>query len=348
MKKFIKSIFLAVFTVTVIGCSSPSGAEISSGSGGSGEPEKLDYWYQFPVDAHTLLKATKDSEYIYFGVFPQTKKEDTVTVDENDKVEMGTDNFYYKGDDKNYYAKVGVDYYQVEPIMWRVLTNNYNNTGNALLLAEKILAGEVPFFDASNFTRNTNIYPNNYMHSQIRAYLNGISYMAFKEEDNDKWLGKGFLQLAFTKSAQSKIFDTCVINDGDSTSDAAGNLTKADGSSTGYKTNYTCDPTIDKIFLLSEQEVTTTEYGFAKYNEYKGDGTTIKSTRIKVTTDFASANKAHMSTEPGFGGWWWLRSPMCTDKSYCRNVLEGGKLETGSGCNTSEIGVVPALTIKLQ
>lgn len=314
--------------------------------------------YETPVDSETGADATSTSKYIYFGVFPKTvlPEGSTVTVDETDSVTMGA-NTYYKGNDGNYYAKVKEDcydssgytytdkttvkqsransyrYFKVEPIKWRVLTINYK--GKALLLADDILTSKVPYYNCNSYynTRtvgsDTNIYPNNYKYSQIRAYLNGLDYYYDQSSTSTvkktDYTGKGFLQTAFTAIAQSKIAETVVDNSEETTGDS--------------KNTYACANTTDKIFLLSQKEVSTV-YDFAAYTSWGKENARI------VTTDYAKANHAFQSSTDGYGGIWWLRSPNYNDSDYARYVNFDG-LANYKGTVRSFIGVVPALSISL-
>ena len=110
----------------------------------------------------------------------------------------------------------------------------------------------------------------------------------------------------------------------------------------GMDEKYACGPTDDKIFLLSEYEVT--KYSKEAYNS-SGAG----NSRIRVTTDFAKANNAYQyTTDDGYGGYWWLRSPSYGRCNRARDVCYDGDAD-GSGYVTSlDNGVVPALSIKLQ
>lgn len=331
-------------------------------------------WCETPIDTETGLAATASSKYIYFGVFPRTvlPSDSTVTVDENDKVEMGA-NTYYKGSDGEYYAKAlenaygtGAEYkykngeqskqkdadsyryFKVEPIKWKVLATTYDIDGEAgsatgaLLLAEDILTANVPYYEDYKNNRTIDgktVYPNNYKYSQIRAYLNGLTYQG-QSGEVAKWNGKGFLQAAFTESAQSKIVTTTVDNSGASTTDATGYLTEADGSNSSFPTDYTCGTTSDKIFLLSEREVTTTAYGFAAYSS-SGTG----NARIRKPTDYAKANYAYQDSTTGYGGCWWLRSPNYYSSNGARYVDDGGNANYYHSVYYPNYGVVPALSI---
>lgn len=301
--------------------------------------------------------------YVYFGDWPQSvlPVTSTVTVDETVSVTMGA-NTYYFGSDGNYYAKcfekacgTGAEYkyhdgtqpgtggtttryFKVEPIKWRVLTDNYS--GKKLLLAEEILTASVPYYNynSSSNTRtvgsDTNIYPNNYKYSQIRAYLNGLDYYydtsSNKTTPKTDYTGKGFLQTAFTQNAQGLIVETVVDNSSETTG----------YSESTYATEYACENTTDKIFLLSESEVINSDYGFAAYNSC-GKG----NTRIRFPTDYAKANYAFQKSTESNGGSWWLRSPDYYYNQYVRRVCYDG--DAGLNCYVSktDYGVVPALSI---
>ena len=323
--------------------------------------EEIAELYSTPVDAETGLAATSDSTYIYFGVFPKTvlASTSTVTVDESTSVTMGA-NTYYKGSDGEYYAKVtenpydsyytysddstvssgSTRYFKVEPIKWRVLTNDYNSTGKALLLAEDILTANVPYYVSisSREIGEASVYANNYKYSTIRAYLNG----SYESDDTQTttYKDKGFLQTAFTAVAQELIATTTVDNSGESTTDATGSLIKADGTNSSFPTDYTCANTNDKIFLLSEKEVTTTGNGFESYSS-TGKG----NARIRVNTDYAKANYAYQYTTAGYGGWWWLRSPLFLDSNNALGINASGLAECDFEVKCTDGGIVPALCI---
>ena len=324
-------------------------------------------WCESPVDAVTGLAATSSSTYVYFGVFPKTvlPLDSTVTVNEEDFVEMGT-NIYYKGSDGEYYAKVlenaygtgaqykyenkveqvkqksagSYRYFKVEPIKWKVLTTTYDIDGEAgsatgaLLLAENILTANVPYEDDRNNRTidGKTVYPNNYKHSQIRAYLNGLTYQG-QIGEIAKWNGSGFLQTAFTEAAQEKISTTEVDNRAETTG----------YKESTYATAYACENTNDKIFLLSESEVINSSYGFAAFNS-SGKG----NARIRFPTDYAKANYVYQSSTDGNGSYWWLCSPLYDDCKRARQVDVDGYACSTDYVDYTPFGVVPALSIQLQ
>ena len=305
-----------------------------------------------------------DSEWTYvaFGDWPQTIKDKDVIVDETKGLQMGMFT-YYLGSDGNYYVKVTAQpllnsykysdetdvikdeegYFKVEPIVWRVLTDDYKvpgedgelqSTGQALLLAENILTGGVKW-DSYN----------NYKKSNIRKWLNGNSG---SEEVSDYNGDAGFLQTAFTKTARDQIADTKVDNSATSTlPNELGFVQKKDYWNDGVNQN-ACENTTDKIFLLSEQEATKKEYGFAWYDVCVADERGTKtSTRIRVTTDYAKATGASQANGNVLGGLWWLRSPYY-DKYYARRINQLGNADDYTFSQYLEMGVVPALSISLQ
>ena len=114
---------------------------------------------------------------------------------------------------------------------------------------------------------------------------------------------------------------------------------------------YTCTNTEDKIFLLSEREVSTSKYGFADYSE-SGTG----NSRIRFPTDYAKAKYAYKSYKAEEGGNWWLRSPhySASNQALCVeydgdlvNMRVGGVPKTPAAGYVSdeEYGIVPALSI---
>ena len=256
----------------------------------------------------------KSYDIVTFGSFPQSEKtDDTITVNES---ELKTAGFYtyYKGSDGEWYAKLNSKYYKVEPIKWRVLTTDYNGNGKKLLLAENILINKA--YHAS--------LNNNYENSSIRAYLTG-----------------DFLTTAFTQAEQDAIATTTVVNNAASTNPDGNDKLWNNGDN-----QYASDtPTSDKIFLLSEQEVTKADYGFAAYNEYMGDGTHDDSTRIRITTAFAKDSGAYQNDTEGYGGYWWLRSPHCDVCDVARRVYHDGHAISNYPVNDDSTGVVPALCL---
>ena len=232
-----------------------------------------------------------------------------------------------------------------ESIKWRVLTTNYDHDndpstpGKKLLLAENILLG-IKYYDYQTVDRridNKTIYPNNYEYSRVRAYLNGLSYQK-KSSDNstqildESFVNNGFLQIAFTTEEQEAIVTTTVINDERSTNPYE--------DATYMKDNMCASdiPTLDKIFLLSFQEVTNTEYGFMQYGASNNE-------RLRNTTHYSyTKNGVSNNVDGAVGpGMWYLRSAD-KDSRYAVGVDGLGRACIRPHVNTI-YGVVPALCI---
>ncbi|MCR4843496.1 MAG: DUF6273 domain-containing protein [Bacteroidales bacterium] len=266
-------------------------------------------------------------------------------------------------------------YFKVEPIKWRILTSNYNGTGKKLLLAEVALTcepfndtwGDYAMFEGIDGTQHyftldvtlrqlkdgSYIQHNNYEHSRIRAFLNGIAYLQGDENayvkgtppvtrTNDEFVGRGFLQTAFSPEAQSKIATTTVDNSSRKNAGLSivqeltvldakiyeGNLyyEKGENHKRTYFPKFTSNNTKDKVFLLTPADVIRKDYGFTEVppkvtpdnamnhfflgKTWKASetSTTYKGQR-RTLTDFTRAHGAlHFDDE--ISTFWWLRTPI--------------------------------------
>ncbi|MEE3313143.1 MAG: DUF6273 domain-containing protein [Treponema sp.] len=281
-----------------------------------------------PLPAGTDGTAGTDWTYVLFGAWPQTIKANDVEVDESKSVDVGMFT-YYKGSDGAWYVKIkenacgngykysdetevaradanSYKYFKVEPIKWRVLTEDYNGSGRKLLHSEKILI-------AHKYAPSSN----NYENSLIRSWLNGY-----------------FFTTAFTSAEQNRIAFTDVDNSARSTNPDVKPYYFDSG-----RNEFACDNTRDKIFLLSGQEVTTESYGFAT------DHLLNDAIRIRMPTDFAKASGASLDSTAGYCGKWWLRSPS-NDQYQRVSSIRGGYGYSWEYAEKTYVGVVPALCIK--
>lgn len=268
---------------------------------------------------------------------------------------LGNDGYYYVSCDENASSsttkyKDGTTaaqnstskrWFKVMPVKWLVIDKSYDVDGTKgsstakLLVSENILTGNIPFFEYDNSSVNrkigsTTVNANDYENSEIRAYLNGKSYvkMVFEGQSitESKWNSKGFLQTAFGSSAQKNIIKTYVDN----------NINQADKS---YGTGPVSNDTEDSIFLLSYKEMTSSSYGFLS-----GDG--ADTPRTRSVTDFAVANHVTKNATSGYGSWW-LRSPKLTQTEFSSCTSMSGTLTVNSTKN-KESGVVPVLAINFD
>ncbi len=236
-------------------------------------------------------------------------------------------------------------YFKVEPIKWRVVDSDFDHDlnsatgGKKLLVAETILTGNINFYDYDNKMRLNDeqkekyekakasgalklagdlvidiiknagtIYPNNYKHSKIRAFLNGICYEirpndAIEQSISYIYKDKGFLQTAFTDKAQAFIEITTVDNSKDTA------VTKMDNY-----IDYSCENTYDKVFLLSYKEILNKNYNLT-YNGNSHFSTSGFDTyeRISLLTDYAKANYVW---EKNNAGMFFYRTPVYRNSTY--------------------------------
>ena len=284
---------------------------------------------------------TREGDYIYFGEYPQTLKADSVTITSTTD-ERG----YYLGDDGCYYAKVSADphyndftfstgasitkgtvyYFKVEPIRWRILSEE---NGEAFLLCDSIidvLPYQWDFYDRYQTYYNNadgvpeGTYANNYKYSEIRA-----------------WLNTTFYETAFSALQQEIILITEVDNSAKSTN-PHGNETAHNGG----VNEYVCENTNDKIFLLSQEEATNEAYGFSSSES-------ADESREMITSDYSRALGALMiTTEDYYGnGWWYHRSPDCNRSGYAYRSSTDGHCNSSIWVDYTNLGTVPALRIQL-
>ena len=283
-----------------------------------------------------------NGSYLLFGYYPQTIIANDVTIVNEEQPES---NGYYLGDDDEYYARVSADpyessytfsdgsriasgteyYFKVEQLKWRILDEDYNGTGNALIVCDTAV-DVVPYrtyytpFGSYFYAREDGIiltdptatvgqgvdsqyrvYANNYKHSEIREYLNNTFY-----------------NTAFNGEEKSYIVTTTVDNSLESTNNNGG--------------QYVCENTFDNVFALSYSEADLLDY-MAFYN-----------------TDYTLASHACNDTAGTYAdtGWAWLRSPYddrYDGRSACL-VIYGGY--SNVFVNSDILGVVPALQIQLS
>ncbi len=274
--------FLAAFIISCTNTSAPEKSEKdktpATDTPEGSTPAKTDSQEVPYKKVATKTINGKTYDIVTFGSFPQTMKDDSVTIDESETKQYGIYTCC-KGSDGEWYSEnedSGI-YCKVEAIKWRVLTEDYDHDNNPatpgakLLLAEKILDNYYFYTISGPFTdrtiENNTVYPNDYKHSTIRAYLNGLTYISKSntssatQTERTDFSGKGFLQMAFTADEEKFIQRT--------------------------------GATEDKLFLLNEAELSTADYGFSD-----------DASRIKETSDFANSAEAGQRNPD----YWWLRS----------------------------------------
>lgn len=225
---------------------------------------------------------------------------------------LGSDGYFYEKCTAKIADNMGVlnginngttYYFKVEPIQWRKLTDSYK--GYSLLSAYMVLDQCVYYKNTSNRTiSGSTVYPNNYKYSTLRAFLNGKYESG--DSNNSSYYNNGFLQKAFTSSAQSKIKTVSVDNGGS-----------------------------DKVFVLSHsaEELENTNYGFpVALNQ----GTW----RQRDITQYGAAKTLGCS---GAGGYYWTRT---YDTSGSVAIVYGnGYVVAWDDVTTVGFGILPALCV---
>ena len=263
---------------------------------------------------------------IEFGEFPQSIIADGVTVDKGDRKQVG-DFIYYKGSDGAWYVEGSYNnYFKVEKIQWKKLTDDYNETGKKLYLATKVLF-PMPFYDGATFKvvdedtgtqkkirrtiKGEEVLNSNYLYSTIHAYLNGKTY-EIKDRDEvqstvETYANSGFINTAFNLDEKSKLKEAEI------------DYLLDDKTSGKMKA---------KVFLLSLAEVNNADFGF-----------TDDASRKMESTDY-DANELGTSQ-------WWLRtaSPVQGSETACYIPLDGSTSVLPITINVEAFGLVPAIVM---
>ena len=212
--------------------------------------------------------------------------------------------------DDNGYATGTVYWFRFDPILWTVLEENKEGT-KALIVCNMILEADEYYADYNDRTENgIKISSNNYAKSTIRA-----------------WLNDAFYKTAFTELQQGIILAEKVDNS---------------SASTGYTSNpnFSAD-TEDKIFLLSCMDMIEN-----KNHKFNTSFNAHDTERQRLASDYAACRGVWTDSD-GFGSWW-LRSPNGGNSFSTRSVDNDGDASSHFDVTRTDVGVVPALWIKLK
>ena len=289
-------------------------------------------------------------KYVNYGSYPQAHVGDELLITElNELIEIN-DKGYYEYNGKEYAKVIAtpnqygsctdsygnatyhqysdgstinrnvVEWFKVEPIKWRIISKN--SDGSYQLYSEYILdATSYCDFEYVRKINEEDIFRNNYMYSNIRAWLNGYNGTDYKITD---YTNKGFYNLAFNDNEKGAIITTEVDN----------------SASIRFSSpnQYACENTFDKIYLLSYQDLRNSNYGFIN-NE----------SRYTKLTDFAKAVGAYWNTSPEYldNGYYWLRSPHDEISNHACLVYYDGHV-TSYFIDNTDYGVRVACNINLE
>ncbi len=208
----------------------------------------------------------------------------------------------YTNQDENGYYTNTVYWFKFETLKWRVL-----DPDEGFMVCESIIDSQpynnTIYYKYSTYWQDTSCttYANDYATSSIRD-----------------WLNDDFYHTAFTSAEKSQIQKSAQDN-------------------SCYKPNhpqYDSATTNDKIFLLSWDEVTNSEYGF-------NSGHSADTARRAQGTDYAKAQGLYVYHSYSY---WWLRSPSISSEGVCAVNDEDGF------CLSSDVyftdgGIRPALKL---
>ncbi|MBR6410550.1 MAG: hypothetical protein IKS35_04130 [Clostridia bacterium] len=229
---------------------------------------------------------------------------------------QGIDSKSYQDD--NGFSTLTVYWFKFEPILWKILSET---NGTALLFCadvidchdyyHQIVHGE---FDHNGGTGLVC----NYALSDIRLWLNDVFY-----------------ETAFSALQKELITLTTVDN-------SSRSMEPDNAPDKTYQYNQACEDTEDRIFLLSNREITNEDYGFmpAFTDEDRA--------RLKIATDYAlcQGTSAFISDYYPPVAEYRLRSPSKNDPTNADYVLQFAEVD--SAMVIFNTGIAPALVIRLS
>lgn len=269
-------------------------------------------------ETSSISSSEVEEGYYYFGRYPQTIKDDDVTIVEGkgSNLFLGSDGEEYISVTANPYgsqyvfsngetvAKDTVYYFKVEPICWKILQQDEETMFLHTLF---ILDAKQFYSSRDNRTIDGNtIYPNNYEYSDIR-----------------KWINDDFYSFAFNSEEKSQINVSQVDNSASTTTEPAN--------------QYCCSDTEDKVFLLSAKEVCAEEYGYGKDDA---------ANRVKALTDYAIAIGGFYAS-PENKGIYLLRSPSNMNEINTSSLTMNSYVNLTTYVDDTYTGIAPAIKISL-
>lgn len=213
-----------------------------------------------------------------------------------------------------------------DPIKWRVLSNNSNDTQaqnkQLFLLSDQNL-------DACPY--NTSETSITWEKSTIRSWLNG--YGSSLNDAGTDYSSNNFINTAFPTDEQDAIAETYVYN-----------KTQSDGTSepNPFFSTSGGEDTNDKIFLLSIEEALKTDYGFNRSYSATFDNSGRVSTNTAYVAGYEGMN------DNGQADYWWLRSPGQYDTDAAGVQYIGYLDRYGISVDNRDVAVRPAFNLNLS
>lgn len=236
---------------------------------------------------------------------------------------------------ENGYETSTVYWFRYDPIKWKIIREE---NGEALILCEMIIDGQDYYYQQGNGKRYRTAvenYNDDYYSGKGSTVSDDVFDSNYQYSTIRQWLNETFYDIAFIDQQKALIQAHTVKNDTTSMTDTGNNFRTLQA--------YACDDTQDKIFLLSEYEVTDSSNGFGAFDSCDNE-------RCKKATDYAKCQGTYIKTgdENGGNGLWLLRSPNCFSTCTVGFVNYDGSCESKiTYTNYTTLGIVPALHIKL-
>lgn len=206
--------------------------------------------------------------------------------------------------DENGYTPGNTYYFRYESLNWRVL-----DPENGLVLCESIIDAQA--FQNTIYEENSNTWQD----STKSAYASDYARSSLRQ-----WLIEDFYNTAFSASEQAEMKETVL-----------------DNSSCNVEW-YDSEPTTDKIFLLSYNDVSSVYFSF----DHEAD-----SERNAFATDYAKCQGVGATSGNDGSSRWWLRSP---SMSYSAAIVNYGGDCFGIACQcpSTSVGIRPAFQFRSE
>lgn len=265
-----------------------------------------------------IYEMSEDGKYVYFGEYPQSLKENSVTIVTSEPDENG----YYLGSDGERYVKQqvvtwsedtfgfskedaeefkfttakngtvmeqGVEYYfKVEKIKWRILATG---DGANLIVCDNIL--NVSAYQPNFTFISSDDTENGLEGGEVYATSNGgvtedKTDLILRDEENNPIYANNYKYSELRRFLTTDFYNLAFTTEQKElielfTVDNSGWFTVDE------ENKYACEDTEDYVFALGYEDLINPDFGFAgDYNEEEGD--IADTNRAWEATDFAKAN----------------------------------------------------------
>lgn len=268
-----------------------------------------------------IYEMSEDGKYVYFGEYPQSLKENSVTIVTSEPDENG----YYLGSDGERYVKQqvvtwsedtlgfskedaeefkfttakngtvmeqGVEYYfKVEKIKWRILATE---DGWNAIVCDNILnvSAYQPNFtfissdDTENGLEGGEVYA-----TSNGGVTTGETDLILRDEENNPIYANNYKYSELRRFLTTDFYNLAFTTEQKELIELI-TVDNSGWSTSDVENKYACEDTGDYVFALGYADLIDPDFGFAgDYNEEEGYSI-VDANRAWETTDFAKANGA--------------------------------------------------------